>query len=151
MASQTLHVLAPASLPRLHSAAALLPPLPTHTHTWHFSQKDLLVFPLSILVLLPGMTFYSSPSFPTPPFLFSGPFFLSFKIVKESLLPCPPSLQPDRAGHPSCVLPRHLPNKVILAALIYLHTPPMKSRTVYAFHLSIPSTWYTGWCIIKFP
>lgn len=104
MATQTLHA-GPRLLPKFGPTAA--PTSTPHPHTWHFSKKDLLVSHLSILVLLPGMTLYCLSLSSLPPFLFSGPFFLSFKTVEETLHPLS---QPDRAERASCMLPWHVPN-----------------------------------------
>ena len=134
MASQGPGALAPTSLPRLSPAAALLPTSPPAMHTWHFSHKDLLTFPHSILALLLGLLFHF-----LSPFLFYGPFFLSFKTTQESLYPLsqPPSIR----GRVHLLCPSLALPKLKGIAALHVHLPPwpMKSRTV--FHLSIPSTW----------
>lgn len=128
MASQGPGALAPTSLPRLGPAAALLPTSPPAMHTWHFSHKDLLTFPRSILALLLGLLFHFLS--PSPHLPLYGPFFLSFKTTQESLHPL--SQPPSRRGrvHLLCAsfaLPKL---KGIAALPIYLPPWPMKSRTV---------------------
>lgn len=73
--------------------------------------------------------------------LFSSPFFLSIRIIHGSRQPLS---QPPAAGFLNTY--QTVPH---LCCPLLSPRQPMKSRTVCVFHLSIPSTWYIVWYIMR--
>lgn len=73
--------------------------------------------------------------------LFSSPFFLSIRIIHGSRQPLS---QPPAVGFLNTY--QTVPH---LCCPLLSPRQPMKSRTVCVFHLSIPSTWYIVWYIMR--